>query len=278
MAVDGVDIALKANEFVSIIGPSGCGKSTLFNAIAGLLVPDEGGIELDGESIAGRPGSVAYMMQRDLLLPWRTVLQNVTIGPELAGKPIHDARGEVTRLIDTFRIAAGEATRIDGDVLELQLSPRTRGYRGMVRRVPVGACGLITPFNFPLNLVAHKVAPALAAGNTIVLRPASQTPLSALALGDLVREAGWPEGGMTVVPCSTDAARPLVERWLRSGDFPDLAERAGLARDGEGEFDEELFASIAAALLSSTLIGVVFGFMPARSAARLDPVQALARE
>ena len=72
-----------------------------------------------------------------------------------AGKPIRDARGEVTRLIDTFRIAAGEATRIGGEVLELQLSPRTRGYRGMTKRVPVGACSFITPFNFPLNLVAH---------------------------------------------------------------------------------------------------------------------------
>ena len=81
-----------------------------------------------------------------------------------AGKPIRDSRGEVARLIDTFRIAAGEATRIGGEVVELQVSPRTRGYRGMARRVPVGACAFITPFNFPLNLVAHKVAPAIAAG------------------------------------------------------------------------------------------------------------------
>ena len=88
-----------------------------------------------------------------------------------AGKPIRDARGEVTRLVDTFRIAAGEATRIDGEVIELQVSPRTRGYRGMVKRVPVGACGFITPFNFPLNLVAHKVAPAIAAGCPFVLKP-----------------------------------------------------------------------------------------------------------
>ncbi|HKN78499.1 MAG TPA: aldehyde dehydrogenase family protein, partial [Lysobacter sp.] len=72
-----------------------------------------------------------------------------------AGKPIRDARGEVTRLIDTFRIAAGEATRSDGELIELQISKRTRGYRGMVKRVPIGACAFITPFNFPLNLVAH---------------------------------------------------------------------------------------------------------------------------
>ena len=86
-----------------------------------------------------------------------------------AGKPIGDARGEVTRLIDTFRIAAGEATRIDGEVVELRISERTRGYRGMTRRVPVGVCSFITPFNFPLNLVAHKVAPAIAAGCPFVL-------------------------------------------------------------------------------------------------------------
>src|SRR5688572_32078700 len=75
-----------------------------------------------------------------------------------AGKPIKDARGEVTRLIDTFRIAANEATRGNGELLELQVSPRARGYRGMVKRVPIGVCSFITPFNFPLNLVAHKVA------------------------------------------------------------------------------------------------------------------------
>ena len=97
-----------------------------------------------------------------------------------AGKPIRDARGEVTRLIDTFRIAAGEATRIGGEVIELQVSPRTRGYRGMTRRVPIGVCAFITPFNFPLNLVAHKVAPAIAAGCPFVLKPAAKTPVGAL--------------------------------------------------------------------------------------------------
>jgi len=109
-----------------------------------------------------------------------------------AGKPIRDARGEVTRLIDTFRIAAGEATRIDGEVLELQLSPRTRGYRGMTRRVPIGACSFITPFNFPLNLVAHKVAPAIAAGCPFVLKPAEKTPLGALIIGEVLAETELP--------------------------------------------------------------------------------------
>ncbi|WP_159015259.1 aldehyde dehydrogenase family protein [Cognatiluteimonas profundi] len=128
-----------------------------------------------------------------------------------AGKPIKDARGEVARLIDTFRIAAGEATRIDGDVIELQVSPRTRGYRGMVKRVPVGACAFITPFNFPLNLVAHKVAPAIAAGCPFVLKPAAKTPIGALIIGGILSETDLPEGAFSILPCSNDDAGLLVE-------------------------------------------------------------------
>ena len=128
-----------------------------------------------------------------------------------AGKPIKDARGEVTRLIDTFRIAAGEATRIGGDVLELQLSPRTRGYRGMTRRVPVGACSFITPFNFPLNLVAHKVAPAIAAGCPFVLKPSEKTPIGALIIGEVLAETDLPKGAFSVLPCSNQDAGLLVE-------------------------------------------------------------------
>lgn len=128
-----------------------------------------------------------------------------------AGKPIKDARGEVTRLIDTFRIAAGEATRIGGEVLELQISKRTRGYRGMTRRVPVGVCSFITPFNFPLNLVAHKVAPAIAAGCPFVLKPAAKTPIGALIIAEVLAETDLPRGAFSVMPCSNDAAAQLVE-------------------------------------------------------------------
>ncbi len=105
-----------------------------------------------------------------------------------AGKPIKDSRGEVTRLIDTFRIAAEEAVRIDGDVLNLEISERARGYRGMVKRVPIGPCSFISPFNFPLNLAAHKVAPAIAAGCPFVLKPASRTPIGALLIGEILAE------------------------------------------------------------------------------------------
>lgn len=128
-----------------------------------------------------------------------------------AGKPIADARGEVTRLIDTFRIAAGEATRIDGEVIELQISKRTRGYRGMVKRVPIGVCSFITPFNFPLNLVAHKVAPALAAGCPFVLKPSEKTPIGALIIAEILAETDLPRGAFSVLACSTQDAAQLVE-------------------------------------------------------------------
>ena len=128
-----------------------------------------------------------------------------------AGKPIRDARGEVARLVDTFRIAADESVRIGGEVLELAISPRTRGYRGMTRRVPIGACSFITTFNFPLNLVAHKVAPAIAAGCPFVLKPAAKTPLGALIIGEVLAETDLPAGAFSILPCSNEDAAALAE-------------------------------------------------------------------
>jgi ABC-type nitrate/sulfonate/bicarbonate transport system ATPase subunit len=107
-AIEHVDLALNPNEFVALIGPSGCGKSTLFNVIAGLQIPDAGAVALDGRDIVGRPGAVAYMMQRDLLLPWRTVLENVTLGPELAGAPLPHARGAAMTLLHRFGLEGFE--------------------------------------------------------------------------------------------------------------------------------------------------------------------------
>jgi acyl-CoA reductase-like NAD-dependent aldehyde dehydrogenase len=128
-----------------------------------------------------------------------------------AGKPIRDAHGEVSRLIDTFREAAAEATRIGGEVVELQISPRTRGYRGMTKRVPIGVCSFITPFNFPLNLVAHKVAPAIAAGCPFVLKPSEKTPLGALVIAEVLAETDLPPGAFSVLPCRVEDAAALVE-------------------------------------------------------------------
>ncbi|QDU76056.1 Sulfoacetaldehyde dehydrogenase [Bremerella volcania] len=127
-----------------------------------------------------------------------------------AGKPIGDSRGEVTRLIDTFRVAAEESTRMLGEVMPLDISPRAAGYRGMWKRVPIGPCAFITPFNFPLNLVAHKVAPALAVGCPFVLKPASKTPIGALLVGEILAETDLPEGAFSILPASRDAANLLV--------------------------------------------------------------------
>jgi glyceraldehyde-3-phosphate dehydrogenase (NADP+) len=128
-----------------------------------------------------------------------------------AGKPLKTARVEVDRAVFTFRIAAEESKRIYGEIVPLDWLPGNEGRRGEVRRVPLGVIAGISPFNFPINLVAHKVAPALAAGNPILLRPASQTPLAALKLAEIVAETDWPRDAFAVLPCSTDTARPLVE-------------------------------------------------------------------
>jgi acyl-CoA reductase-like NAD-dependent aldehyde dehydrogenase len=123
-----------------------------------------------------------------------------------AGKPIKDARGEVGRLIDTFRIAAEESVRMSGEIMNLEVTPRARGYTGMYKRVPIGPCSFISPFNFPLNLAAHKVAPALAVGCPFVLKPASRTPIGALIIGEVLAETNLPKGAFSILPCSRDGA------------------------------------------------------------------------
>jgi acyl-CoA reductase-like NAD-dependent aldehyde dehydrogenase len=123
-----------------------------------------------------------------------------------AGKPIKDAEGEVTRLIDTFQIAAEESVRIGGEIMPLDISPRAKGYTGMWKRVPIGACSFISPFNFPLNLAAHKVAPALAVGCPFVLKPASLTPIGALIIGEVLAETDLPTGAFSILPCRRDGA------------------------------------------------------------------------
>lgn len=123
-----------------------------------------------------------------------------------AGKPIKDSKGEVSRLIDTFKIAAEESVRIPGELQTLDISPRAKGYRGMWKRVPIGPCSFISPFNFPLNLAAHKVAPAIAAGCPFVMKPASRTPLGAIIMGEVLAETSLPKGAFSILPCSRDGA------------------------------------------------------------------------
>lgn len=152
-----------------------------------------------------------------------------------AGKPIKDARGEVSRLIDTFRVAAEESVRMNGEVLPLDISPRAKNYSGMWKRAPIGPCSFITPFNFPLNLAAHKVAPALAVGCPFVLKPASKTPVGALLIGEVLAETDLPEGAFSILPCSRDGADLFtVDERLKLLSFTgspvvgwDLKKRAG---------------------------------------------------
>jgi acyl-CoA reductase-like NAD-dependent aldehyde dehydrogenase len=127
-----------------------------------------------------------------------------------AGKPIKVARTEIERGIFTFTVAAEETTRIPGEYLSLDWQQFTAGRWGIVRRYPVGPLVGITPFNFPLNLVAHKVAPAIASGCPIILKPAPQTPLTAFLLAETVEQAGLPDGAFNVLPLSNEDAGLLV--------------------------------------------------------------------
>ncbi len=130
-----------------------------------------------------------------------------------AGKPIKDATAEVARAAMTFEVAAEEARRVSGsgDVIPMDLAPHGEKRLAIARRVPLGPIAAISPFNFPLNLVAHKLAPAFAAGNPVVLKPASRTPLSALALAGLMRDCGLPPGALSVLPMDRDTGNALVE-------------------------------------------------------------------
>jgi len=127
-----------------------------------------------------------------------------------AGKPLKAARIEVERAIFTFAVAAEESVRIAGEVLPMDLQAASEDRWGLVRRFPLGPISAITPFNFPLNLVAHKIAPAMAAGCSVVLKPAPQTPFCALMLGELVRQAGWPAGALSIVPLPNEEADALI--------------------------------------------------------------------
>lgn len=127
-----------------------------------------------------------------------------------SGKPLKFAMMEVERSIFVFRIASEEAGRITGEAIPLDLLESTAGTFAINRRFPIGPVFGITPFNFPLNLVAHKVAPAIAAGNTIVLKPASATPITAIMLGEIVMQSGLPEGAFSVLPMSAMLGEKLV--------------------------------------------------------------------
>jgi acyl-CoA reductase-like NAD-dependent aldehyde dehydrogenase len=167
-----------------------------------------------GQAEARRAIDAAVRAMQESLPPWRRadILERVSQllrdrGDELArticaeaGKPLKAARVEAARAVNTFGLSAGEARRLTGESVPIAGTEPGEGHMAWTVRVPIGVIGAITPFNFPLNLVAHKLAPALAAGCAVVLKPASQTPVSALRLAALCEEAGLPPGWLSVLP------------------------------------------------------------------------------
>jgi len=126
------------------------------------------------------------------------------------GKPIQFAGGEVNRAIQTFTLAAEEATRLGGEIVAIDIEPRAEGYTSLYYRFPIGPILGIAPFNFPLNLVAHKLAPAIAAGCTMVLKPPQQAPITSLKLAEICYEAGLPSKAFNVVHCTVEVGEPMV--------------------------------------------------------------------
>ncbi|WP_173362200.1 aldehyde dehydrogenase family protein [Brevibacillus brevis] len=141
----------------------------------------------------------AFLLERISILMNERLEEAARIIAIEAGKPIKTARGEVIRTIQTYKFAAEEAKRLHGEIVPLDAAIGGEGRLAYTVREPLGVIGAITPFPFPMNLVAHKVGPALAAGNTVVLKPASQTPLSALFLAELAEQAGVPAGALNVI-------------------------------------------------------------------------------
>ncbi|HEX5565263.1 MAG TPA: aldehyde dehydrogenase family protein, partial [Sporosarcina sp.] len=143
-----------------------------------------------------------------------------------AGKPIRAARTEIDRTIATYQFSAEEAKRIHGETIPLDAAPGVTDRIGWTKREPLGVVSAITPFNFPFNLVAHKLGPAFAVGNTVVLKPANQTPLSALVMAEIFEEAGLPEGALQIVTGSgselSDAliSHPSVRKVTFTGSVP----------------------------------------------------------
>ncbi len=128
-----------------------------------------------------------------------------------AGKPIRDALGEVDRAVLTFRLGAEEAERMIGETIPLDLLPSSKGRFGVTRRFAIGPVAAISPFNFPLNLAVHKLAPAIAAGCSIVLKPPSKDPLTMLTVGEIIADAGLPAGAVSILPMTRELGDRMVE-------------------------------------------------------------------
>ncbi|CAM3190804.1 aldehyde dehydrogenase family protein [Filibacter tadaridae] len=156
-----------------------------------------------------------------------------------AGKPIRTSRSEIDRTIATYQFTAEEAKRISGETIPMDAAPGITDRIGWTKREPLGVVAAITPFNFPFNLIAHKLGPAFAAGNTVVLKPATQTPLSALVMAELFKEAGLPDGALQIVTGSgaelSDGliTHPAVKKVTFTGSVPvglSIKEKVGLRK------------------------------------------------
>ncbi|MBI4795797.1 MAG: aldehyde dehydrogenase family protein [Deltaproteobacteria bacterium] len=189
-----------------------------------------GGAEWETAITAAQEAAV--VMRKFSSLERRQILEKLVAGvkarqEELAqtimaegGKPITYARAEMARGVMTLSLAAEEAERIGGEVIPLDVQAAFKGRWGLTRRFPIGPVLGITPFNFPFNLVAHKVGPALAAGNPIIIKPASKTPLTALLLAEIYDQAGLPPGGLQVLPSTAAVAeRAVADDRLRALSF-----------------------------------------------------------
>ena len=182
----------------------------------------EAGAE-DVEAAISAAASAAPILRREANWKRAALLRGIAAGIERrtadlaqmicleAGKPIQYARGEAQRAVETFAFAASEAERLSGELIPLDASRTGQGRTGVARRVPRGPVSAITPFNFPLNLVAHKVAPALACGCPVVVKPAPETPATAMMMAEIVAEAGAPRGALGVIPAQPDVAGPLID-------------------------------------------------------------------
>ncbi len=129
---------------------------------------------------------------------------------EESAKPYRYALGEIERAAQTFLVAAEESKRLPGETLSLDWTPAGAGKEGIIQYFPVGLIAGIAPFNFPLNLAVHKIAPAMASGNPIILKPARSTPLSVLALAKIIDQTEWPKGGISILPMDREAGNQLV--------------------------------------------------------------------
>ncbi|MED1722736.1 aldehyde dehydrogenase family protein [Brevibacillus parabrevis] len=192
----------EANEYAPLYSPySG-------ELLAEIAQADEADVDeaIRAAAVAAKTMAKLPASQRALILEKAVAIMEArkeelaVILAQEAAKPLRTGRVEIARTIQTYKFAAEEAKRIHGETVPLDAAPGGEGRLAFTVRKPIGVVGAITPFNFPFNLVAHKVGPAIAAGNTVVLKPASQTPLSSLVLADIFAEAGLPEGALNILP------------------------------------------------------------------------------